>query len=100
MCSSDLSFDAPTAQSLGLVNWVVPAAHLAAETARIAQRLASGPTFTYGETKALLSQAFESSLETQLEAETQAFARCAATEDLREGVTAFVEKRKPVFRGR
>jgi 2-(1,2-epoxy-1,2-dihydrophenyl)acetyl-CoA isomerase len=39
-------------------------------------------------------------METQLEAEAQAFARCARTRDLAEGVTAFVEKRKPVFAGR
>jgi len=91
--------DARTASGLGLVNWVVPADRLAAETQRIAQRLASGPTVAYGEAKRLLNQSFDRSLETQMEEELQAFARCAATHDLQEGVGAFVEKRKPQFKG-
>ncbi|MGH8718616.1 MAG: enoyl-CoA hydratase/isomerase family protein [Burkholderiales bacterium] len=93
-------FDAQTAQHYGLVNFVVPAATLKAESDRLAKRLASGPTYAYGEAKTLFNQSFESSMETQLEAEAQAFARCARTRDLAEGVTAFVEKRKPVFAGR
>ena len=90
-------FDAATAQRLGLVNWVVPAAELVAQTQRTAVRLAQGPTRAYAESKRLLNQSLERSLETQMEEELQAFARCAVTEDLAEGVTAFVEKRKPVF---
>jgi len=93
-------FDAATAQRLGLVNWVVPAADLAAQTQRTAVRLAQGPTRAYAESKRLLNQSLERSLETQMEQELQAFARCAVTEDLAEGVTAFVEKRKPVFKGK
>lgn len=93
------TFDAHTAREIGLVNWVVPAAELAAETEKIAGRLASGPTVAYGETKALVNQSFDNTLERQLEAEAQAFARCARTADLAEGVTAFVEKRKPNFEG-
>jgi 2-(1,2-epoxy-1,2-dihydrophenyl)acetyl-CoA isomerase len=93
------TFDAHTAREIGLVTWVVPAAALAAETEKIAGRLASGPTVAYGETKALVNQSFDNTLERQLEAEAQAFARCARTADLAEGVTAFVEKRSPRFRG-
>ncbi len=93
-------FDAATAQRLGLVNWVVPAAELGAQTQRTAVRLAQGPTRAYAESKRLLNQSLERSLETQMEEELQAFARCAVTEDLAEGVTAFVEKRKPVFKGK
>jgi len=92
-------FDAPTAQRLGLVNWVVPAAELGAQTQRIAVKLAQGPTHAYGEAKRLLNQSLERSLETQMEDELQAFARCAATSDLAEGVAAFVEKRKAQFKG-
>ena len=92
-------FDAATAQRLGLVNWVVPAAELSAHTQRIAVKLAQGPTHAYGEAKRLLNQSLERSLETQMEEELQAFARCALTSDLAEGVAAFVEKRKPQFKG-
>ncbi len=92
-------FDAATAQRLGLINWVVPAAELRAHTQRIAARLAQGPSRAYAEAKRLLNQSLERSLETQMEEELQAFARCAVTGDLAEGVAAFVEKRKPVFKG-
>lgn len=92
-------FDAATAQRLGLVNWVVPAAELGTQTQRIAARLAQGPTHAYGETKRLLNQSLERLIETQMEEELQAFARCALTGDLAEGVASFVEKRKPQFKG-
>jgi 2-(1,2-epoxy-1,2-dihydrophenyl)acetyl-CoA isomerase len=92
-------FDATTAQRLGLVNWVVAPAELNAQTQAIASRLAQGPTRAYAQAKRLLNQSLERSLETQMEEELQAFARCAVTSDLAEGVAAFVEKRKPVFKG-
>lgn len=92
-------FDADTARSLGLVNWVVAGDKLAEETAKIAQRLAAGPTKAYAEAKRLMNQSLATSIETQMEEELFAFSRCARTADLKEGVTAFVEKRKPVFRG-
>jgi len=92
-------FDAGTARGLGLVNWVVPADQLAQETDRIARRLAEGPTRAYGEAKRLMNHSLERSIETQMEEELAAFARCAQTRDLAEGVAAFVEKRKAQFRG-
>jgi 2-(1,2-epoxy-1,2-dihydrophenyl)acetyl-CoA isomerase len=93
-------FDAQTAKQHGLVNWVVPADQLAVETARIAKRLANGPTVAYGEAKQLMNRSLNASMETQMEEELFAFARCARTQDLAEGVTAFVEKRKAMFTGR
>lgn len=92
-------FDAETARSLGLVNWVVSGDKLAEETAKIAQRLSGGPTKAYAEAKRLMNQSLATSIETQMEEELFAFSRCARTKDLMEGVTAFVEKRKPVFKG-
>jgi 2-(1,2-epoxy-1,2-dihydrophenyl)acetyl-CoA isomerase len=94
------TFDAQSALDLGLVNWVVPAAELAAATDKIVQRLVNGPTIAYAETKSLVNRTFERPLTAQLAAEAQAFARCAGTQDLAEGVTAFVQKRKPEFKGK
>lgn len=91
--------DAATMQALGLVNRVVPASELEQETRRIVARFATGPTLAYAATKRLVNQALDSRLAAHLDEEAQAFARCAATRDFAEGVTAFVEKRKPVFKG-
>lgn len=94
------TFDAATAQAHGLVNWVVADDELAVQTGKIARRLAQGPTVAFAETKALVARSFERPLEAQLDAEVQSFVRCARTRDLAEGVTAFVEKRKPDFQGK
>ncbi len=92
-------FDAATAERLGLVNRVVPAAELEAQTARFAARLAAGPTAVYGRTKALLNGSLNSSLESQLQREAESFAQCATEPDFAEGIAAFVAKRKPEFKG-
>jgi len=93
-------FDAATAKDVGIVNYVVPAASLEAETAKLAGRLAHGPTRAIGNTKLLLNASLGQSLESQLSAEASAFADCAASADWAEGVTAFGEKRKPRFQGK
>jgi 2-(1,2-epoxy-1,2-dihydrophenyl)acetyl-CoA isomerase len=93
------AFDAQSALSAGLINRVVPQDELEAYTQKIAQRLANGPTIAFARTKALFNQSFAATLESQLEAEAQAFAFCARSADLREGIAAFVEKRKPRFSG-
>jgi 2-(1,2-epoxy-1,2-dihydrophenyl)acetyl-CoA isomerase len=92
-------FDAQTARSLGLVNWIVPIDRLAEESTKIAGRLAAGPTRAYAEAKRLFNQSLANGMESQMEDELQAFARCARTADLAEGVTSFVEKREPSFKG-
>ena len=92
-------FDARTAQAAGMINFVVPAADLAAETDKLARRLAAGPTHVYGNTKRLMYRSLENEFEAQLQLEAELFADCAARADFREGVTAFVEKRKARFTG-
>lgn len=92
-------FDAVTAERWGLVNRVVPADELDAETDKLAARLAAGPTQAYARTKALLNESLGRSLEQQLDAETVAFAECAVSDDFTEGVTAFNAKRPPDFTG-
>ena len=96
----DETFDAAEALRLSLVSRVVPAADLAAETMRVAERLAAGPTQAYGRTKALMRRSLDRPLHEQLEAEKDAFLRCARTQDFRDGVAGFVEKRKVAFAGR
>ena len=92
-------FDAAEALRLGLLNRVVSAETLDDEVARLATRLKAGPRHAYGEIKRLLHASFETRLEAQLESEAGAFARCSATQDFGEGVTAFLDKRKPGFKG-
>jgi len=93
------TFDAQTALRLGLVNWVAGAEQLGSETEAIARRIALGPTLAFSEIKRLVNEGYDRTLVAQLDAEVEAFARCAATRDFAEGVTAFVEKRKPSFKG-
>lgn len=92
-------FDAAEALRLGLVNRSVAAAELDAETDKLVARLKSGPLHTYGEIKRLLADSHDNQLESQLQSEAEAFGRCGATMDFAEGVTAFLDKRKPGFRG-
>ena len=92
-------FDAATAERWGLLNRVVADAELDRETAILAQRLASGPTYAHARTKALMNGSLAQSLEGQLAEETRAFAECVVTDDFSEGVTAFNAKRPPIFKG-
>lgn len=84
----------------GLVTRVVPDEDLAAEAAALAAELAEGPTGALGASKRLLHAGWSESLETQMEAETRAIAEMGGTADAREGISAFVEKRKPSFTDR
>jgi 2-(1,2-epoxy-1,2-dihydrophenyl)acetyl-CoA isomerase len=83
----------------GLVNRVVPAAELMAEVGKLAAQLAAGPTRTFGAVKHLMHRAATDSLESQMEFETRMLSEMAAGADSREGVSAFVQKRRPVFSG-
>ena len=93
-------FDSATAERLGIINRAVPVDALEPETAKLASRLAAGPTAAYARTKALLAQSLGASLESQLQREAESFAQCAAEPDFHEGLAAFIEKRKPQFKGR
>ncbi len=92
-------FDAASAQAMGMINFVAPTGELEAQTHELAERLAAGPTHVYGNTKRLLYRSIENAFESQLQMEAECFADCAARADFREGVSAFVEKRKPRFTG-
>jgi len=93
------TLDAETARAWGLVNWVVPDADLEAETRRRAVQLAAGPTRAIAHTKALLNGADRRTLADQAEQERLAQVDNSAHPDFTEGVTAFLDKRPPDFRG-
>ena len=77
-----------------------PADELQAEAQALAAQLANGPTVAYGVVKKLLQTSFNNGLETQLDLEAMGIAGMAKVEDGKEGITAFMEKRAPVFTGR
>jgi 2-(1,2-epoxy-1,2-dihydrophenyl)acetyl-CoA isomerase len=91
--------EAQEALALGLFNAVVPDAALQAAVLERAQQLAAGPTRAYGTAKRLVHGSFDSSFESQLMREGRGIAAMASTADFAEGVTAFVQKRKPAFKG-
>ena len=92
--------DAKTAFSIGLVNHVVPAAELEAKTMEIANRIAEKSPVALSLAKESVKLASRSNLDEGLRREVDLFALCFSTEDKNEGVSAFLEKRKPAFKGR
>ncbi|MCA1592983.1 MAG: enoyl-CoA hydratase/isomerase family protein [Acidobacteria bacterium] len=92
--------DAKTAHSLGLVNMVVPAADLEGKTMEIANRIAEKSPVALRMAKEAVKLASRSTLDEGLRREIDLFALCFSSEDKDEGVRAFLEKRKPEFKGR
>jgi 2-(1,2-epoxy-1,2-dihydrophenyl)acetyl-CoA isomerase len=91
---------AADAHAWGLVGEVVDDGRLAARAAELAATFAALPTRALGLTKRLLDRAALASLDDQLELEADLQAEAAASEDFREGIAAFLEKREPRFSGR
>ncbi len=91
---------AEEAERLGLVNAVIPAESLADEANKLAQKLVARPPFGLRLSKLVMNMGADKDLQTALALEREAFAMLFATEDQKEGVRAFNEKRKPNFEGR
>ena len=91
---------AADAERLGLVNKVVPAAELEATLTAWARRLADGPTFAIGLSKRLLNRSLQADMDTLFAEEAFSQALAANSEDMREGIRSFMEKRPPAFKGR
>lgn len=88
------------AEAVGVVNKSVPAAEFAATVKAISEKIANGPTKTFGFMKSDFNMAEVTPLNTYLDHEALMMTLSFTTEDHREAATAFVEKRKPVFKGR
>jgi 2-(1,2-epoxy-1,2-dihydrophenyl)acetyl-CoA isomerase len=93
-------FAAAKALDWGILNWTCPAADLAQRSRAIAEGLAAGPTEALGRAKQLFRNSLDSSWDEQSAREAENIGTVIGTADHLEGVTAFMEKRKPRFSGR
>jgi 2-(1,2-epoxy-1,2-dihydrophenyl)acetyl-CoA isomerase len=90
---------AEEAFDLGIVNQVVPEGGFEAAVAKLAGRLAKGPTLAYVRARELLMTSFGNDPFTQMDAEAASILAAASTDDFYEGISAFIEKRTPGFTG-
>jgi len=93
----DPSISSSQALAWGLVTKVVPDEQLSGEGFAMLDRITHGALHTFAWSKKLINQSLQNTLETQLELERQGIRDCAAHPNGREGIRAFVEKRKPLF---
>lgn len=100
LCLTGTPIDAARAQQLGLVNRVVAAADLEAETMQLAAQLASAAPLALRGILDCVNTGGECGIEEGLEYESAQFGLVFSTDDMREGTQAFLERRKPEFRGR
>ncbi len=91
---------AEQALAIGLLHKVVAADELTATTLQWAEQLAAGATKSFAVAKSLLNKALLPTLESHLELERQGIMASSLTKDYEEGITAFFEKRSPVFQGK
>jgi enoyl-CoA hydratase len=92
--------DAKTAEQIGLLNMVVPADKFKETVRQFAQDLASKAPVAVRVAKVLINRGSDVGLESALALEREGFGVVGSSEDLKEGVSAFAEKRKPVFKGK
>lgn len=100
LCLTADQVDAERAYALGVVSRVVPHDELDEAVAKLARKLARAAPHAVKATIEAVSHGAEMPLDQALDYETRQFALCFGTEDMREGVAAFLEKRKPEFKGR
>jgi 2-(1,2-epoxy-1,2-dihydrophenyl)acetyl-CoA isomerase len=93
-------FDAKEAENLGIVNIVVSEEQIDSEIKTYVDRFEKLPSIAVGKAKMLINKSLDNNLTNHLELESITAAFTAGTEDFCEGVTAFVEKRKPNFKGK
>ncbi|MEW9856728.1 enoyl-CoA hydratase-related protein [Novosphingobium sp. M1R2S20] len=100
MCLTGRNMDAAEAERSGLVSRIVPADKLLEEAMKAAEQIAAMPPLAAMMNKEMVNIAFETTLDTGLLMERRMFQILTATEDKTEGMTAFVEKRPGVWKGR
>jgi enoyl-CoA hydratase len=100
MIFSGRTVSADEARNMGLVNRVDPPDTLSASVMKTAQAMAAKGRISLRAAKEAINGGLDTSLETGLKIEQDAFAICMASEDAREGTRAFIEKRPPTFKGR
>lgn len=100
MCLTGRMMDAAEAERSGLVSRVVPAADLVAEALKAAAKIAAMSLPAVMMTKETVNRAYETTLAEGVRFERRVFHAMFATEDQKEGMAAFVEKRKPAFKHR
>src|SRR5258708_10651579 len=93
-------FTAQEAKDNNILNWIVPRDKLAAETEKMARKLADGPTFSLGVAKKLIRTSLQNSCDEHSHRDADGLAACAATDDHFEGLNAFLETRKAAFKGK
>jgi len=91
---------AAEAERIGLINRVVPTDDLSKEIESLADKLAKSPSLALGLAKQALWKNLQGTLESSLEVEAQSQEACLASQDHREAVRAFLEKREPIFHGK
>jgi 2-(1,2-epoxy-1,2-dihydrophenyl)acetyl-CoA isomerase len=99
LCMLGDKVSAEEAERMGMIYKVFPADSLMQEAQAMANKLAAMPTLALGLTKRLFNQSLNNDLEAQLKLESDLQIVAGSSNDYKEGVTAFVEKRKPEFRG-
>jgi len=92
--------DAKRAYEIGLVNQVYPLDQLMAETKKLAAKMANLPGFALKMAKHAINFGYDLSLDNAMRLETECCSQCFSTDDQKEGMKAFLEKRKPAFKGR
>jgi 2-(1,2-epoxy-1,2-dihydrophenyl)acetyl-CoA isomerase len=94
------SVTAERAAQIGMINRVVPADGLQTEVLLLAKKVADAPTSSIGRIKRMLNVSFSNDLKQQLALEHECQIESGRSSDFKEGVSAFFEKRPPVFTGK
>ena len=99
LCMLGDKVSALDAEKMGMIYKAIPVEQFETEVQKTAETLANLPTLALGLTKRLLNQSLNNDLTTQLQAEGNLQIQASESHDFKEGVAAFVEKRKPEFKG-